>query len=212
MPHKKKSRRYLAPLVLFTLAGWALWALGRNEPTAAEGPDAEPSGPLDRAGSTLPPRARTRPGASAGSPPASRSPRSSAAPPSRRAPATSWPTRLKARRRPKSPPPRRLRRGAATGEEGEEPPAGEVPPAEGEGAARRGRRPARRGRSTRRGRRPPAEGEDPPSEGEDPGDGDEGVPGDGRLRLRFPTIRVTTTLRRLRRGPPREPAGSDDRP
>ena len=59
MPHKKKSRRYLAPLVLFTLAGWALWALGRNEPTATEAPDAEPSGTPDRAGPTLAP-ARTR--------------------------------------------------------------------------------------------------------------------------------------------------------
>jgi hypothetical protein len=58
MPHKKKSRRYLAPLVLFTLAGWALWALGRNEPTATEAPDAEPSGTPDRAGPTLAP-ART---------------------------------------------------------------------------------------------------------------------------------------------------------
>jgi hypothetical protein len=36
MPHKKKSRRFLTPLVLFTLAGWALWVLGRNEPASAE--------------------------------------------------------------------------------------------------------------------------------------------------------------------------------
>ncbi len=36
MPHKKKPRRFLTPLVLFTLAGWALWALGRNEPLATE--------------------------------------------------------------------------------------------------------------------------------------------------------------------------------
>ena len=110
MPHKKKSRRYLAPLVLFTLAGWALWALGRNEPTAAEGPDAEPSTTPTAAGSTSA-RARTH---------ATWSKRRLAtslafatlflaAPPSRRAPATSWPTRLKARRPPKSPPPRRLR-------------------------------------------------------------------------------------------------------
>ena len=59
MPHKKKSRRYLAPLVLFTLAGWALWALVRNEPSATEAPDAKPSGAPDRAGPTLAP-ARTR--------------------------------------------------------------------------------------------------------------------------------------------------------
>jgi hypothetical protein len=32
MPHKKPSRRLITPLLLFTLAGWALWALGRNEP------------------------------------------------------------------------------------------------------------------------------------------------------------------------------------
>jgi hypothetical protein len=32
MPHKKKPRRFLTPLVLFTLAGWALWVIGRNEP------------------------------------------------------------------------------------------------------------------------------------------------------------------------------------
>jgi hypothetical protein len=36
MPHKKKSRRFLTPLVLFTLAGWALWMLGRNEPASTE--------------------------------------------------------------------------------------------------------------------------------------------------------------------------------
>ena len=33
-------------------------------------------------------------------------------------------------------------------------------------------------------------------------------PATGRLRLRFPTIRMTTTLRRPAPGPPREPAGS----
>ena len=43
MPHKKKPRRYITPLVLFTLAGWALWALGRNDPAPAGSPDAEPS-------------------------------------------------------------------------------------------------------------------------------------------------------------------------
>ncbi|MGH7358258.1 MAG: hypothetical protein ACREJR_05525 [Candidatus Rokuibacteriota bacterium] len=31
----KKSRRFLTPLVLFTLAGWALWVLGRNEPASS---------------------------------------------------------------------------------------------------------------------------------------------------------------------------------
>jgi hypothetical protein len=41
MPHKKKPRRYITPLVLFTLAGWALWALGRNELTTSKTPDAE---------------------------------------------------------------------------------------------------------------------------------------------------------------------------
>jgi hypothetical protein len=36
MPHKKKPRRFVTSLVLFTLAGWALWALGRNEPETTE--------------------------------------------------------------------------------------------------------------------------------------------------------------------------------
>ena len=58
MPHKKKPRRYITPLVLFTLAGWALWALGRNEPTA-ETPDAETTDSPRATGSTTPP-ARTR--------------------------------------------------------------------------------------------------------------------------------------------------------
>jgi hypothetical protein len=45
MPQKTNSRRLITPLLLFTLAGWALWALGRNthdEP--AETPDT-PTGP-----------------------------------------------------------------------------------------------------------------------------------------------------------------------
>src|SRR5688572_19921913 len=45
MPKKTNSRRLITPLLLFTLAGWALWALGRNthdEP--AETPDT-PTGP-----------------------------------------------------------------------------------------------------------------------------------------------------------------------
>jgi hypothetical protein len=35
MPQKKSSRRVITPLLLFSLAGWALWALGRNEPAPA---------------------------------------------------------------------------------------------------------------------------------------------------------------------------------
>ena len=75
MPHKKKSRRYLAPLVLFTLAGWALWAIGRNDDRG--GGDRTESRPRLRRPRARPrsAHARTRPGASAGSPPASRSPR-----------------------------------------------------------------------------------------------------------------------------------------
>jgi hypothetical protein len=39
MPHMKKSRRFLTPLVLFTLAGWALWVLGRNEQAETDSPE-----------------------------------------------------------------------------------------------------------------------------------------------------------------------------
>jgi hypothetical protein len=39
MPQKKSSRRLITPLLLFSLAGWALWALGRNEPARAGTPD-----------------------------------------------------------------------------------------------------------------------------------------------------------------------------
>jgi hypothetical protein len=39
MPHMKKPRRFVTPLVLFTLAGWALWALGRTEPEATKATD-----------------------------------------------------------------------------------------------------------------------------------------------------------------------------
>ena len=53
MPQKKSSRRLIAPLLLFSLAGWALWALGRNEPPrvsaqAEPGPDDshEPATPV----------------------------------------------------------------------------------------------------------------------------------------------------------------------
>jgi hypothetical protein len=39
MPQKNpSSRRLIAPLALFTLAGWALWALGRNEPADETSP------------------------------------------------------------------------------------------------------------------------------------------------------------------------------
>jgi hypothetical protein len=38
MPQKKSSRRLITPLLLFSLAGWALWALGRNEPARAGRP------------------------------------------------------------------------------------------------------------------------------------------------------------------------------
>jgi len=59
MPHKKKPRRYLAPLVLFTLAGWALWALGRNEPATPGDSAPEPSGTPDSTGpAPSPARAR----------------------------------------------------------------------------------------------------------------------------------------------------------
>jgi hypothetical protein len=59
MPHKKKPRRFIAPLVLFTLAGWALWALGRNEPEVEQTSDAGSStGP--REASSPAPAARQR--------------------------------------------------------------------------------------------------------------------------------------------------------
>ena len=169
MPHKKKSRRYLAPLVLFTLAGWALWALGRNEPTAAEGPDAEPSTTPTAAGSTSA-RARTH---------ATWSKRRlatslafatlffggaafSAGAGDVVADAIEGETTTEVASTEEAPVEE-----PAPGEEGEEPPAeGEEPPAEGEVPPAEGEE-------------PPAEGEEPPAEGEDPGDGDEGVPGDG---------------------------------
>jgi hypothetical protein len=43
MPQKKSPRRVITPLLLFSLAGWALWALGRNEPARASRPD-DPGG------------------------------------------------------------------------------------------------------------------------------------------------------------------------
>jgi hypothetical protein len=55
MPQKKSSRRLITPLVLFSLAGWALWALGRDEPSGVSAhtePDPddsrEPGAPLAR--------------------------------------------------------------------------------------------------------------------------------------------------------------------
>ena len=49
MPQKTTPRRLITPLLLFTLAGWALWALGRNThdepaetPNSAAGPANEP--------------------------------------------------------------------------------------------------------------------------------------------------------------------------
>jgi hypothetical protein len=59
MPHKKKPRRFITPLVLFTLAGWALWALGRNEPEASKASEAGSStGPQET--DTRAPAARQR--------------------------------------------------------------------------------------------------------------------------------------------------------
>ena len=56
MPQKTTPRRLITPLLLFTLAGWALWALGRNtheEPTetqnSADGPANEPESKSTRA-------------------------------------------------------------------------------------------------------------------------------------------------------------------
>ena len=46
MPQKTTPRRLVTPLILFTLAGWALWALGRNTPPAASRADeTSPTGP-----------------------------------------------------------------------------------------------------------------------------------------------------------------------
>jgi hypothetical protein len=60
MPQKTpSSRRLIAPLLLFTLAGWSLWALGRKEPVA----DAEPRSDTDgrrKRPTSAPARARAR--------------------------------------------------------------------------------------------------------------------------------------------------------
>jgi hypothetical protein len=45
MPQKKTPRRVVTPLLLFTLAGWALWALGRDAP-AQDGPGDDAAEPL----------------------------------------------------------------------------------------------------------------------------------------------------------------------
>jgi len=190
MPHKKKSRRYLAPLVLFTLAGWALWAVGRNEPTAAEAPDAEPSGAPDRAGSTSA-RARTH---------ATWSKRRlatslafatlffggaafSAGAGDVVADAIEGETTTEVTSAEEAPveEPAPAEEGEEPPAEGEDPPAeGEDPPAEGEDPPAEGEDPPAEGEDPpAEGEDPPAEGEVPPAEGEGPGDGGEGVPGEG---------------------------------
>ena len=185
MPHKKKPRRYITPLVLFTLAGWALWALGRNEPTA-ETPNAETTDNPRATSSTTPP-ARSR------------------APWSKRRLATSLAfatlffggaafsagagdvvanalegeTNTEVTSTEEEEPaddPTAGEENGNGGEEGEEPGEGE-PPAEGEDPANDNGEP---GDDTE----PPADdGEDPGDGGEDPGDGNEdpgdGEPGDG---------------------------------
>ncbi len=57
MPQKKTSRRLVTPLLLFTLAGWALWALGRNAPEAPKSTGADAAGSFGRPETTTP-RAR----------------------------------------------------------------------------------------------------------------------------------------------------------
>ena len=212
MPHKKKPRRYITPLVLFTLAGWALWALGRNEPDdRGDGRRAR-----QQSGPTAPVATRrARPGASAGSPRASPSPRcSSAAPPSRPVPATSWPSALEGgetttevtstEEAPSEEP--AAGRGGESGEEGEQPAEPASPKA---ARSRRGRaarrrrgaspataRRARRGRDSGRSRRwlrPAASS--PATASENPGDGEP-------RRLRSPDEPATTATARRRRSRP----------
>jgi hypothetical protein len=61
MPQKSNSRRLITPLLLFTLAGWALWALGRNAPTPGETPETGSSGSAPEPAATRGPgRARAR--------------------------------------------------------------------------------------------------------------------------------------------------------
>jgi hypothetical protein len=187
MPHKKKPRRYLAPLVLFTLAGWALWALGRNEPTS-ETPDAEPSTEPKQAGSTPSP-VRTR------------------ATWSRRRLATSLAfatlffggaafsagagdvvadalegettTEVTSTEEAPAEDPPAEGEEPGEGEEGEPPAEGEEPPAEGEEPPAEGEEPPAEGEEPGEGgEEPPTEGEGP-GDGESPGEGGEGDPGDG---------------------------------
>jgi hypothetical protein len=166
MPHKKKSRQYLAPLVLFTLAGWALWALGRNEPTASEASEAEPSESPRASGST---HARPRAtwskrrlatslafatlffggaafSAGAGEVVAD----------ALEGEATTEVTSTETAPDDESVP-AEDGEGGEKGESGEEPAEGEDPPAEGES---------------------PADGEDPPAEGETPAEGEEPAEGE----------------------------------
>jgi hypothetical protein len=58
MPQKKTPRRLVTPLLLFTLAGWALWAIGRNAP-AQDGRKDDAAESLHGAGTgSTPTRAR----------------------------------------------------------------------------------------------------------------------------------------------------------
>jgi hypothetical protein len=60
MPQKTTPRRLVTPLLLFTLAGWALWALGRNAPAQDGGRGEEEAESLHGADAgSAPPRART---------------------------------------------------------------------------------------------------------------------------------------------------------
>lgn len=60
MPHKKTPRRLMTPLLLFTLAGWALWALGRNAPDVHESRDGDAADTLPEPEATVAPaRERT---------------------------------------------------------------------------------------------------------------------------------------------------------
>ena len=183
MPHKKKPRRFITPLVLFTLAGWALWALGRNEPTARRPGPRRPTARA-RAARGRTARARARRGASAGSPRASRSPPcSSAAPPSRPAPATSWRRPSRATRRPRvTSTEERHRRersapGRGSGGRGSEPRIRREPTAE-QPRIRPTARPDDGGQPRTTARVPPATAASQATTPTPPGDGSGGNPGD----------------------------------
>ena len=185
MPHNKKSRRYLAPLVLFTLAGWALWAIGRNEPTSTEATDAEPSSTPKTAGSASA-HVRTR---------ATWSKRRlatslafatlffggaafSAGAGDVVAGAIEGETTTEVTSTEEAPA-EEPAPGEEPGEDGEEGEEGEEPPAETEPPADEGDPPAE-GEDPGEGDEEPGDGEEPPADGEDdPGDGGEGDPGDG---------------------------------